>query len=198
MDRPPDQAPEPESSAATLTLLVDACCFIVLFATGRIVEIVADLPFRLAVVDLARSEAQFIRRGGDGDAAADLVPVDWHPLVDSDLVAVLSLSGEDEQLAFIDLLARLDDGEAATLSVAERRGFAVATDDWAARTLFTSRAPHLPLYSSLDLLHRWSQRRGLDASEIGQLLKDVRERARFLPPRDDPLSPWWHQHFPRG
>jgi len=178
--------------------LGDACSYIVLFAGGRIADVVSDLPYQFAVVDVAKTEAHSIRRGGQGDDAQQLEPVDWQPLVESGRIAVLSLSGDAEAATYVELLSRLDDGEAATLAVAIHRGFAVATDDRVARSLFAARAAHLPLFSTLELLHQWCQLRGLSAEQIGMLLRNVRERGRFLPPRGDPFSGWWHRHYPQS
>jgi len=154
--------------------------------------------YQFAVVDVAKGEARSIRRGGQGEGAEQFEPVDWQPLVESGRIAVFSLSGDAEAATYVELLSRLDDGEAATLAVAIHRGFGVATDDRVARSLFAARAAHLSLFSALELLRQWCQLRQLSAEEIGMLLKKVRERGRFLPPRGDPFNSWWHQHYPKS
>jgi predicted nucleic acid-binding protein len=178
-------------------VLGDACSYIVLFAAGCIADVVADLPFQFAVVDVAKVEARSIRRGGQGEDAQQLVPIDWLPRVESGRITVLSLSGDDEAATYVELLSRLDDGEAATLAIAIHRQLGVATDDRVARALFATRAPHLQLFSTLEILHQWCQLRGLDAQQIGEVLRNVRERGRFLPPRSDPLNAWWREHYPK-
>ena len=50
MDQPA-QEQSPSLGGAHPLVLGDACSYIVLFASGRIDNLVADLPYRLAVVD---------------------------------------------------------------------------------------------------------------------------------------------------
>ncbi len=164
------------SGDADPQLIADACSHILLFASGHIADIVTDLPFKFAVVDIVQGEAQYIRRDGDGDDAHELVPVDWSELVASGRTVVLSLSDDAEAATYVELLNRLDDGEAATLAIAIHRSLAVATDDRVARREFVARAPRLPLFSTLELLHQWCELRGLAPEEVGALLKNVRER----------------------
>jgi predicted nucleic acid-binding protein len=174
---------------------LDACCAINLFATGRVQELVTELPHRFALVDVVKAESLYVRRGGLGDDAQDLVLVDWSPLVDAGQVVVLTLEGEAEENAFVELAANLDDGEAATCALAVSRGYAVATDDRRARSLLAARAPQLRVYSTLDIVRQWCDQRALGANEIAVLLQGLRERGRFLPPRHDPLRPWWDQFY---
>jgi hypothetical protein len=194
----PPRDPGPEAPAASPTsepaaspLVLDACCYANLFASGRIVDIVRDLPYQFSVVDVAMREISFIRKGGSGDDAQEPLPIDWRPLTSAGVVEILRITGSSEEAGYVSLLEHLDDGEAATLAVAINRTSGVATDDRKARRHLMSRAPHLLLRSTLDLLHEWCRHRSPPDVEITQLLKNVRERGRFLPPRGDPLAHWW-------
>ena len=177
-------------------LLLDACCAINLFATRRAAEIVSELPYAFAVVDVAQREAGEVRRGGGGEDADEREAVDWQALIDASTVEVLTVTGERELGTYVELAAGLDDGEAATCAVAVQRGYAVATDDRKARNVLAARNPQTRLYSTLELLRQWCEARMFGAVEIGAVLRDLRERGRFLPPRGDPQKEWWDQYFP--
>ena len=189
---------EPDSGGAQggpRPLLLDACCAINFFATRRAAEIVSELPYAFAVVDVAQREAGEVRRGGGSEDADEREAVDWQALIDASAVKVLTVAGEAELGTYVELAASLDDGEAATCAVAMRRGYAVATDDRKARNVLTAKSPQTRLYSTLDLLKQWCERRQLAAPAIQAVLRDLRERGRFLPPRGDPLKEWWDQFF---
>lgn len=176
-------------------LVLDACCYVNLFASGRIVDIVRDLPYRFGVVDVAQREVTYVRRGGTGEDAQDLVPIEWSALTGAGLIDVLTPTGDAEEAGYVSLLSSLDDGEASTLAVAFNRGLGIATDERKARRLAAARAPHLPLRSTLELIREWCEQRALPDAEIAAVLRNVRERGRFVPPRGDPLTGWWHTHF---
>jgi predicted nucleic acid-binding protein len=155
------------------------------------------LQFRFAITDVARREAQAVRRGV-GEHADDRDPIPWEELVTAEMVDVLTLTGEAEAATFVEFAAQLDDGEAATCALARHRGYAVATDDRSARRLLPMGAPAMRIYSTLDLMRQWCDVRTFRPAEIGQVLNDVRERGRFLPPRANPLRPWWERFFPEA
>lgn len=183
----------PAGNSETQLLLLDACCAINLYATGRIEEILSGLPYRFAMAKQVQGEALSIRRGGDGDDAHQREPVAWGPLVASGRLEVLALGSEAEVTAFVSLAAEMDDGEAATCALALHRGYGVATDDRKARRVLARLAPRMTVRSTLELLYRWCQVRGTDPAEVRILLTNVRQRGNFLPPRGDPLRPWWER-----
>jgi predicted nucleic acid-binding protein len=170
-------------------LLLDACCIINLFASRRIAEILHDLPYRSAVAEIVRQEALFVRAGVGMEAVV------WEPLLESGLLPVLAFESEAEQETFVELAATLDDGEAATCALALHRGYAVATDDRVARRVLASRAQAIPIYSTTAILRQWCEMRALTEDEIRAVLRDVRERGRFVPPRSDAHRNWWDHFF---
>ena len=61
-------------------LLLDASCLLNLYATGRMIEIVAALPWQVAVVDyVLEHEALYVRAIGANDEQDETVPVDCFP-----------------------------------------------------------------------------------------------------------------------
>jgi predicted nucleic acid-binding protein len=96
-----------------------------------------------------------------------------------------------EVTRFVSLAGELDDGEAATLAIAEVRGFAVATDDRKARRVLTTLDPQPLVTSTAAILRAWAANRG--AEEVRRCLRLIERRASFLPPRSDPDTAWWRE-----
>jgi len=185
------EAPRKPPPRAGTPLLLDACVAINLYATRRMEEIIRVLEEPVGVVDLVRSEALHVRRGGTGDDADEREALDLGPLVDAGLLVMVTAT-EAELDAFVAWTRRLDDGEALTAAVAISRGWTVATDDRKAIRLLSG---HVPLRSTLDLVKVWADRVGVGDPVVAQALHDLRERGPYLPRRDHPLKAWWDAYL---
>jgi predicted nucleic acid-binding protein len=179
-------------SAATRPLiLLDACCLLNLYATGRIEEIVRSIRAQFGIVAVVATEALYVYRGGGGQDAQQRVPVDTSPLVAAGLLDILRPETELEHLSFVAFAAVLDDGEAMTAALAIHRGAAVATDDRKALRELRAQAPQVTLWSTASLIKQWAENCHITRSELGAALRDIRARSRFQPGAHDPLSGWW-------
>ena len=147
--------------------------------------------WHFAMAMVVSNEAMWVRRGGSGDDASERDPVDLKPLIEMGLLAVLAPETDAETDDFVALAAVLDDGEAMTAALAIHRGAAIATDDRKALRVIRGRAPGLRLLSTADLLHSWAQGANVDPGILAAALRNLRSRAHFLPPRQDPLRSWW-------
>jgi len=172
-------------------LLLDACCVLNFFATGRIEEILRTLKWRSAITAVVSGEAMWIYRGGDGEDARERDPVDVEPLAAIGLLEVLTPETDAETDDFVAFAALLDDGEAMTAALAMHRGAAIATDDRKARREISSRAPHITLLSTAELLYAWSRDAAVAPAILRQALRNVTSRAHFVPARQDLLRAWW-------
>ena len=178
-------------------LLLDASCLLNLYATGRIADIAAALPWQLAVVDyVLEHETLYIRATGGYEESGATVPVDLSPLIEAGLLLVLGLEEPGEQAHFVELAADLDDGEAMTGAMAINRSFAVAIDDRKARRVLGEKAPELRLLSTLELLHLWSA--AVPDEEVGRALRAMRHGARYAPGQRDRLYSWWLDQMERS
>ena len=176
---------------------MDASCLLNLYATGRVADIAAALPWRLAAVDyVLEREALYIRATAGSEEPGATVPVDLSPLIEAGLLLVVRLEGLGEQAHFVELAADLDDGEAMTGAMAINRGFAVAIDDRKARRVLGEKAPELRLLSTLELLHLWSAT--VPAQEVTRALEAMRYGARYVPGNRDPLYGWWRDLMTAG
>lgn len=172
-------------------VLLDACCLLNLYATGRIDVILRALPDRFAIADHVAAEALYIRRGGSGDDADEWEPVDLRPLIESGLLEVLRLETEEEAASFVGFAAQLDDGEAMTCALALHRGGAIGTDDRKARRICGTQSPPIEIRTTPALLKAWAEVERITGTELGRVLLRIRERARFAPGKHDSLQGWW-------
>ena len=175
----------------TGVLLLDASCLLNLYATGRIMEIAASLPWQLAVVDyVMEQEVLYVRTIGASGEQEETVPVDLSPLLDEGLLLVMRLEVPGEEASLVELAAVVDDGEAVTGAIALNRGYSVAIDDRKARRVLGEKAPGMRLVSTLELMRQWAE--SVTIEEVGRALRAMQHRARYIPGQQDPLYAWWH------
>lgn len=172
--------------------LLDACSALNIFASGHAAAILRA-PIRgqtvsYAIVNIVREETAFLRRGGNGDDADELDPIDWASIVSSGLIREEAAITPNELASFVALATQLDDGEALTLAVSNVRGYGIVTDERKAQRFLGSIA-HL---GTPDLMHNWSTLNGVDAHILSVALRDIAERASFTAPRGHPLRTWWN------
>ena len=180
---------EPPPIAPQLPLLpIDACIVINLYATTRTVEILGAAGARLVVVHQVTAEALYVLR--PGASGLEQRAIDLEPEIQSGLLTRAILT-DAELSTYVGYAAELDDGEAATLSLARHRSSQVATDDRAAQTFIQRN--HLPLgvVRTSDLVRRWMASSGASQAEVSQVLREIRDYGRFIPNEVDPHSRWW-------
>ena len=171
----------------TGVLILDASCLLNVYATSRMLEIAAALPWQLAVADFVlEQEALYVRTIEEQEGT---VPVDLSPLIDAGLLLVLRLETPSEQSSFVDLAAVLDDGEAVTGTIALNRGHLVAIDDRKARRVLGEKDPGLRLVSTLELMRQWGE--SVPVQEVSDALRAMQHRARYIPGQRDPMYSWW-------
>jgi len=171
-------------------LLLDACVAINLAATGNVESIAQVLSTTFLIVDQAASEMGYLRDEVDGQLVQ--TPIDLNRYVTAGAVQLLSLNdGELDQ--YVALAAVVDDGEAATITIAASRGLLMATDDRKARRVCTEQGVLEPV-RSLNILHSYADAASLNEESIRELLVRIRSRASFRPPSVDPDYKWWSSH----
>lgn len=168
-------------------LVQDACVLLNLLASGRFDDIATGCGLRFAVVSEVAGEALYLRDAASGEHE----PVDLQVFIARGLLEVFALKGQAEQLRFIELAVDLDDGEAASIAIAEARGFALATDDIKARALIQRRAVKIKLWSTFELLRQWQSKAGTTDGELGGVLTNIANRAKFRPKQGHPEFGWW-------
>lgn len=173
-------------------LLLDACCLLNLYATGRLRDIALAQPHRLVATDyVVEQETLYVSRPGLGDAREERVPVDLSRIVEEGVIHVLHLDHQEEEAIFVDLASLLDDGEAITCALALHRGFGVATDDRKARRVLGNLAPTVPLVSTLELLRQWAEKSSVAPADLRAVFRAMQSGASYMPAESDPLFEWW-------
>lgn len=175
-------------------LMLDACCLINLHASGRLAEIAQVLPTPVVVSEIVwEQEVPTLRQVDEvtGKPAEKAVADDIIRIISFDIIRIISFDAAEAE-AFVDFAAELgDDGEAATCSIAFRRGWAIATDDRAAVRFIRRESPQLQIVSSLDLIKHWADDEEQPVEAVREALIKVRDIGRYVPGRSHPLWNWW-------
>ena len=112
------------------------------------------------------------------------------------MIRVLELVSEFEFEQFLALALRLDDGEAATLSLAASRNGTLITDDRKALSIADELS--VPTLTTPDVLHSWAKSLQLAEREICIALENIQLRARYEPGKRHRLSAWWQSMIESG
>jgi predicted nucleic acid-binding protein len=176
--------------ATNSSLILDACCLLNVCASGCLDAIAEALGHSFVIAEAVSYETLYIRRDRSGQDIQEREVIDLAASVRRGLLSIAALD-EAELVTFLTFASLVDDGEAATCALAIHRGLPLATDDRKARRLLQAVAPHLRLFSTLELLKQWADHCQVDAVMLTRTLIAVRDRGNFLPPKADPLRGWW-------
>lgn len=173
-------------------VILDACCVINLYASGRMAAILAAHPSAFAVTDYVMEQEVLRMYTGPRERVTDAAErIQLQPFLERGQIQLVALDSEEERRAYVDFAAHIDDGEAMTGAIAVGRGWAIGTDDRKARAFFGRVAPHVELISTPELIKNWVDRTDPEASEVSRALQRVRLRARYVPGSKHPLYDWW-------
>ena len=173
-------------------LLLDACVTINLVAAGPVHQIARSIGRSCLITRQAANEVGHLRDMAGGETR--VTPVDLTDHVQPGAFQIIDLASDEIPL-FVELAGLVDDGEAATIAVAIKRGLPLATDDRKARRLCAERGLALPT-GTVTLIRRYCEARALDHARISHLLQRISSRASFQAPRGDPDLKWWNDHQP--
>jgi predicted nucleic acid-binding protein len=175
---------------ARSTVILDACVLINLLASGEFDGITDSENRDFAVCSKVQEESMFLRPDDAGIVVLEPIALDEY--VDSGRLRILFIEGEEEETLYVNYAAKLDDGEAMSLALAESRGFVLATDERKARRLFGDiiGAPHR-LLSTSDLLRDWADSHAVSPDRLKSALHRIMNRARYTPNRNDSNFMWW-------
>ena len=173
-------------------LLLDACVTINLVAAAPVHQIARSVGFSCLITRQAANEVGHLRDTTDSETR--VTPVDLADHVQTGAFEIIDLA-PDEIPLFVELASLVDDGEAATIAVAIKRGIPLATDDRKARRLCAERGFALPT-GTVTLIRRYCEAQALDHARVSHLLQRISSRASFQAPRGDPDLKWWNDHQP--
>jgi predicted nucleic acid-binding protein len=170
-------------------VVLDACCILNFCASGHFLEILRAIPAKAIVALVVQDyELETLRQL---ENQVNPGATQFEAALDQRLLTAIDFESELEAEHFVNYVAMLDDGEAATCAIAVHRGWAIATDDKKAIAFFQQAAPHLQILSTLEIVKHWSEKVSLDASALKSALSAIRFKGRYMPPRSHPLLNWW-------
>lgn len=171
-------------------LLLDACVLINLMVSRiPMPELASASSMGFAVVEEVANEIGYLRNASGVES-----PVEKQFLMRANKIEVLSLR-QQENAGLVRFAALVDDGEAATLALAEARSLPVATDDRKARRVAREFCSTIELESTSSILRRWSAE--VEPGRIAEALLRICTEASYIPPRDDPNHGWWSEALGR-
>ena len=169
--------------------ILDACVLINLLASGEIEDILRVAGRDSLVCSAVEKESIYLRTG---DPHTPLELIELKPLIDSGLLTVCQIEGDQEAQLYVDYASALDDGEAMSLAIALSRDFVLATDERKARRLFLEAAgDQKRLTSTTALVRHWAEAERIPADRVKTALTRIEERARYQPPTTDANYKWW-------
>jgi len=197
----------PPSGKTEGLVLLDACCLINLFASGRVEEILKALPHDFAVARYVAEEEVLEIEAIAGEDSEDtgarvervILRSRIAALIENGTLTKLEISSVAEQNELIRFASQLDDGEAHTLALALTRGGRVATDDKKAIRVAedawdqasSPAGAAIPCLRTSELLFEWANEAGIADPELAPVLRAITRRATFLPPKSDPHFERW-------
>jgi predicted nucleic acid-binding protein len=170
-------------------LLIDACVLINLVAIGMMEEILKSVVYESYICTIVRNETIFLR---DETDPTELVSIDINLHVDNGLLKICDLETDSEQVLFVNLAARLDDGEAMSLAIALSRHWELATDDKKARRIFReNETKGQELESTSSLIRKWAETEKIGEQKVKEVLSGIEKSARYSPSKSDGNYQWW-------
>jgi len=170
-------------------LLHDSSVLLNLLAADCLASISADLDWQLAICSAVRDEVKKLRDIVTGE----LVPVNITPLIESGLLQVLELAGDEEQMLYIEQAVVVDDGEAMSVAIAASRDLELAIDDKQATNYARRAFPQLKLWTTPEILKHWSETASVPTERLREVIRQIEVRARFFPSKSHVLVAWWHK-----
>jgi predicted nucleic acid-binding protein len=173
-------------------VLLDACCLINFFASGRVEDILSALPYHFCIAEKVAEEALYILpEGGNVETPSEPDAISLAALTSGGLAEIMRPESEEEQAAYVNFAAVLDDGEAMTCALAVLRSCDVATDERKAIRVLGERASHVDVHTTVALVKEWADLVGASPQAVRQTLESIRTRGRFRPGTHEPLLQWW-------
>jgi hypothetical protein len=170
-------------------LHVDACCWIDLFASGRIEEIVRALPYEWVSPEyVIRHEVLSIGSGGSAEE-----PCDFSSLFSKGLLSVRSIKSEEEKGELVRFASLLDDGEAAVCALARTHGGRIATNDRKVIKVLGRFGFKIPVVGTPELIFQWADIARLPRPHLRDVILNITTKARFSPRRDVPFAERWYE-----
>ena len=168
-------------------LLNDCSVLLNLLASDCLPGIAEATGWQFAICPAVRDEIKKLRDAHTGE----MVDVDIAPLISSGLLQVLELSGDDEEMLYVEQSIVVDDGEAMSIAIAANRQLELAIDDKQAANHTRRTFSGIRLWSTPEILKHWVDLGGVNSGVLREALSLIEIRARYFPPKSHALAAWW-------
>ena len=170
--------------------IIDACCLINLYASGKIHDILPAFGGKFYVSEQVGRESMSIRQPDPVDPSLLVVsPIDLSSEFSSGLLLSCRVEGAAEIQSYLEFATQLDDGEASCLAIAKSRGWLVTTDD--RKAIRVASESGIAVITTPELIERWVAAARPSPREIMETLHYIERFASFRPRRVSPLYRWW-------
>ena len=135
-------------------IILDACVLMNLYASRQMENILSAITEIFTVATyVMKYEAITVYKKSKYELPQETEPIQLQAWIDKGLIFTVDLESDDERASFISFSTqRLDDGEAATMAIAQHRNWAVATDDHRAIRIFSSHNTDIQIISTPELV----------------------------------------------
>lgn len=150
------------------------------------------LPYRFATSRfVATKEVLSIAPHTEAEGPLEREVIEPHRFENLENLSLLDLASQEEMADFVAFAVDLDDGEASVCALAVSHKGRVATDDRKTIRLLSRTVPEVATIQTPALLYEWAHLCRIPEVTVGEVLRLVRHRARYYPPRDAPHFEWW-------
>jgi predicted nucleic acid-binding protein len=165
-----------------------------LCATGCVVEILETLPYRSIILDdICQSPLFLWTSTPEDEELLAREEISITSLISAGVLEVEQFEKERYRQTYVAFASQIQDRQAALLTLAEQHSATLAIDDKRARKVLRHLAPYVPVFSTLACLNTWQTNRQLTNTDMRAILRNVADKAQFIPPDDDALFAWWQQ-----
>lgn len=168
-------------------LLNDTSVLLNLIASDCLQRLSEAVGCQFAICSAVRDEAKKLRDISTGE----MVTIDTSPYIETGVLQVLDLAGENEAELYIEQSTVVDDGEAMSIAIAACRDLELAIDDRKAVKHARRQFPQLHILGTPELLKRWTEISQVSPADLRKAILMIEGRARYFPGRDHPLYEWW-------
>lgn len=173
-------------------ILLDACCLLNLYSTGRCSDILRVLGHRWHVCAAVVSEALYTEVVREGRRERE--KLDVAGCIAAGLFTACQPESDEEFAYYARYAAQLDDGEAMCLALAKCRSWTVATDERKGRRV--AKNENIETTGTAAILKSWGNKAGVSRDALREVIQSVMVLGHFRPPKDDPEIGWWRRNAP--
>ena len=190
------------------SLYLDGGVLANLCVADSVAQILAAVPYRPVLLsdmlnrsypisNAAPADVEPGANTGNGEIeieGADVRHVAVRTLVDRGVFHMCPAWDSEHVRLVVELSDRLSDRTAHLAAWALLCGGAIGSDDRRTKWLIAEYFPGIQLVTTARLIHLWQQTTGLSDEDARRVIRQIRQRAFFVPPESDPLHDWWLSH----